>query len=85
VNPVHSDAYKVIRNPWEAYDLVFADPPFDLAGLENLPELVLDSALMEPGSWFILEHPSKMRFNHVTGIFDHRNYGNVNFSFFKKG
>lgn len=85
VNPVRSDAFKVIKNPWEAYDLVFADPPFDLAGLETLPELVLGSALMEPGSWFILEHPSKMRFNHVPGIFDHRNYGNVNFSFFKKG
>lgn len=85
VNLVRSDAYKVIRNPWEAYDLVFADPPFDLAGLENLPELVLDSELMEPGSWFILEHPSNMQFNHVPGIFDHRNYGNVNFSFFKKG
>lgn len=85
VNPVRSDAYKVIRNPWEAYDLVFADPPFDLDGLENLPALVLDSELLEPGSWFILEHPARMRFSHIPGIFDHRHYGSVNFSFFKKG
>ena len=85
VNAVRSDAMKVIKNPWESYDLVFADPPFDFEGLENLPELVLGSALMDPGSWFILEHPSKMRFSHVPGIFDHRNYGSVNFSFFKKG
>jgi len=85
VNAVRSDAMKVIKNPWESYNLAFADPPFDFAGLENLPELVLDSALMDPGSWFILEHPSKMRFNHVPGIFDHRNYGSVNFSFFRRG
>lgn len=84
VNPVRSDAFKIIRNPWEAYDLVFADPPYDLKGLDTLPGLVLESKLLESGGWFILEHPSNLKFNHINGIFDHRNYGNVNFSFFRK-
>jgi len=84
VNPVRSDAFKVIRNPWESYDLVFADPPYDLKGLETLPGLILESSLLEEDGWLILEHPSKLKFNEVKGIFDHRNYGNVNFSFFRK-
>ena len=84
VNTVRSDALKVIKNPWESYDLVFADPPYDYKELESLPGLVLSSRLLEKDGWFILEHPSKMKFNNVEGIFDHRNYGNVNFSFFKR-
>ncbi len=83
VNPVRSDAFRIIRNPWEAYDLIFADPPYDLKGLESIPELILNNKILDKDGWFILEHPSKMKFNHVKGIFDHRNYGSVNFSFFK--
>lgn len=83
VNPVRSDAYRIIRNPWESYDIIFADPPYDLKELKELPELILGSRLMVRDSWLILEHPSKLTFNHIPAIFDHRNYGSVNFSFFK--
>ena len=83
VNTIRSDALKIIKNPWESYDLIFADPPYDLMELETLPELILESNLLEKDGWFILEHPSKISFKHVQGLFDHRNYGNVNFSFFK--
>jgi 16S rRNA (guanine(966)-N(2))-methyltransferase RsmD len=83
VNPIRSDAFKIINNPWEAFDLIFADPPYDLKGLEKIPELILNEKILDKEGWFILEHPSKMKFNHVPGIFDHRNYGSVNFSFFK--
>ena len=82
VQPVQSDAFKVVKNPWESYDLIFADPPFDLPGLEDLPELILRSNLLLNGGWLILEHPAKMKFNHIPELFDHRNYGSVNFSFF---
>jgi 16S rRNA (guanine966-N2)-methyltransferase len=83
VSPVRSDAMKIIKNPWESYDLIFADPPYDYKGLEALPDLILSGGLLEKGGWFILEHPSKIKFNNVPGIFDHRHYGSVNFSFFK--
>jgi len=84
VNPVHSDAMKVIRNPWEAYDLVFADPPYDFTELQSLPNLILDSSLLEKEGWLILEHPSGMNFSENRQLFDHRKYGSVNFSFFRK-
>jgi len=84
VNTIRSDVYKIIKNPWEAYDLIFADPPFDLKDLEKLPEIILESKLLDKDGWLILEHPTKIKFNHIPALFDHRNYGNVNFSFFKK-
>lgn len=84
VNTIRSDAFKIIKNPWESYDLIFADPPFDLKELEKIPELILNSPLLEKNGWLILEHPSKLKFNHIPALFDHRNYGSVNFSFFKK-
>ncbi len=83
VSPVRSDAMKIIKNPWESYDLIFADPPYDYKGLETLPELILSGRLLEKGGWLILEHPSKIKYNHLPAIFDHRQYGSVNFSFFK--
>jgi 16S rRNA (guanine966-N2)-methyltransferase len=84
VNTIRSDAYKIIKNPWEAYDIIFADPPFDIKDLEKIPELIMNSALLEKDGWLILEHPSQIKFNHIPALFDHRNYGNVNFSFFRK-
>ena len=84
VNTVRTDALKVIKNPWESYDIVFADPPYNFPGLELIPEQVMKSKLLDNEGWFILEHPSSMNFSLVPGMFNHRNYGNVNFSFFKK-
>lgn len=85
IHTIRSDAFKIIKNPWEPYDLIFADPPYDMKNLETIPELILVSdKLLNPDGWLILEHPSKLSFNHISGIFDHKNYGSVNFSFFRK-
>lgn len=83
VNAIRSDAFKIIKNPWESYDIIFADPPYDLKELETIPDIILNGKILDPEGWLILEHPSKISFNHVPGIFDHRNYGSVNFSFFR--
>lgn len=83
VNTIRSDAFKIIKNPWESYDLIFADPPYDLKELQSIPDIILKGKILEPDGWLILEHPSKLKFNHVPGLFDHRNYGSVNFSFFR--
>ena len=83
VNTVRTDAFKVIKSPWEPYDIVFADPPYDLEKLEEIPGLVLKNKLLTDEGWLILEHPSKIKFNHIASMFDHRVYGSVNFSFFR--
>lgn len=65
------------------YDVIFADPPYDLSWLEEIPDLVFDNELLNPGGLFILEHPRSVDFAGHRSIKEHRNYGNVNFSFFE--
>lgn len=64
------------------YDIIFADPPYDLSWLQELPDMVLEHDLLKPGGVFILEHPRSVNFAGHHALKEHRNYGSVNFSFF---
>ena len=65
------------------YDIIFADPPYDLSWLRELPDLVLEHDLLKPGGVFILEHPRSVSFSGHASLKEHRQYGSVNFSFFQ--
>lgn len=84
INLVHEDAFKYIRNCIKAYDIVFADPPYDLPQLEDIPSLIFENDLLKGDGWFIFEHSRKQDFSALPECFDTRVYGGVNFSFFKK-
>lgn len=64
------------------FDIIFADPPYSLEGLENLPETVLSKGILHPGGYFILEHPDEFSFADRAGFVKEKKYGNVHFSFF---
>ncbi len=81
--PVRADVFKFVRNAHRRFDLVFADPPYELTGLETLPDLVLDNGLLKPQGLFILEHGKKNSFESHPCFTEHRAYGSVNFSFFR--
>lgn len=65
-----------------AFDVVFADPPYDLPWLSELPQMVLNSGLLASNAIFILEHPSTLNFSEHPCCFKHKQYSAVNFSFF---
>jgi len=85
IRPVHIDVRTFLKICDAKYDLVFADPPYNLPWLEELPGLVTGSGIINPDGFFILEHPRRMNFRDHRLFFEHRNYGGVNFSFFKAG
>jgi len=66
------------------YDLIFADPPYEISWLKDLPAMVMGSGACGENTVFILEHPKSLDFQSYAGFTEHRNYGNVNFSFFRK-
>jgi 16S rRNA (guanine966-N2)-methyltransferase len=66
------------------YDIIFADPPYDLKWLDELPVMVMNSASVSDETLFILEHPKNYAFKENEWFTEHRYYGNVNFSFFRK-
>ena len=65
------------------YDIVFADPPYDMPHIEKIPGLIFRQNILKPGGILILEHSRRNVFNEHEHLFDHRNYGNVHFSFFQ--
>lgn len=64
------------------YDIIFADPPYALKWLTEIPDLVLRSGAVTNSTLFILEHPRTINFSAHAALSEHRSYGNVNFSFF---
>lgn len=82
--PLCGDALKFIDRCREQFDLVFADPPYALPELPELPDRVMHSQLLRPGALFVLEHGKDNDFSQRPDFIEHRAYGSVNFSFFRR-
>jgi 16S rRNA (guanine966-N2)-methyltransferase len=83
IKTIHIDVSAFLKTCSVKYDVVFADPPYDLPWLRELPDLVTGSGVIAKDGFFILEHPRNMSFSSHKLFFEHRNYGGVNFSFFR--
>jgi len=82
VRPIHIDVKAYLKTCSIKYDIVFADPPYELSWLQELPDIVTQAGVIKEGGVFILEHPRDISFTNHKLFFEHRNYGGVNFSFF---
>jgi len=80
-----ADVFKFVEKTRLQYDLVFADPPYDLPNLADLPDIIFKNNILSENGLFILEHSAKNNFEQHPYFAEHRHYGNVNFSFFKNG
>ncbi len=83
INPVKSDVFRYIKYCSKTYDIIFADPPYNLEQFETLPHLIFEKKLLKDKGWFVLEHSKKQDFGLDPNYFEKRIYGGVNFSFFK--
>lgn len=81
---IRSSAIGFLGHCTEKFDLIFADPPYDLEGIEEVIHMVFDRQLMNDGGWLIIEHAREKDFSTLPYFFQHRNYGKVNFTFFRK-
>ncbi len=79
---VHHNVFDFLKICTLQYNLVFADPPYDIDALETIPDTVLSSGVLEPGAPFILEHPAKFSFADHPRFVKEKKYGNVHFTFF---
>jgi 16S rRNA (guanine966-N2)-methyltransferase len=83
VHPVRMDVFRFLPICKKQYHLVFADPPYDLRCLDEIPEKVLHHKLLLDGGWLILEHSKSHNFHNHSRFHEERNYGSVHFSFFR--
>lgn len=82
VIPVRADVFKFISTCRQTFDVVFADPPYDLPRLPEIPELILNSRMVKTGTIVVVEHPAANDFSHLPQFNQRRAYGKVNFSIF---
>lgn len=82
--PIKTDVFKFLEINTEQFDLIFADPPFDLPNLEDIPNHIFEKDHLNEEGVFILEHPDKYNFSKHPNFQELRKYGKVNFSFFGK-
>lgn len=79
---VRADVFSFLKTHRGTYDIVFADPPFALEGLEEVPTLVLNAGLLAPEGLLIVEHSDRTDLSQLSGYRGTRRYGLVRFSFF---
>lgn len=77
-----SDVFKFLKSGNKKYDLIFADPPYDLGNIAEIHQLVFENKLLKENGWLIIEHGHKTKLENLLNFSEHRKYGNVNFSFF---
>lgn len=80
-HPFKGDVFRAIKSISEKFDIVFADPPYQLKGIENLADTLLDLDIYKEGATLIIEHGKETNYSHQK-LEQHRKYGAVNFSFF---
>ncbi|MDE6648964.1 MAG: RsmD family RNA methyltransferase [Muribaculaceae bacterium] len=80
---IRGDVFKFLATAKKPYDIVFADPPYDHPRFAEIPEIIMSSAVVKPGTLVIIEHNDKHDFTSLPGFDQHRTYGSVNFSIFR--
>ncbi len=79
---VKTDVFHFIEKCTEAFDFIFAGPPYALKNIEDLPTLIFKNNLLQPEGWFVLEHTPRNNFEDYPFFYSARNYGTTVFSIF---
>ena len=81
--PLRADVFRFVKSCRQQYDIVFADPPYALKELPQIPDLVFERALLKPDGILVFEHGKDHDFSQHPRFVEHREYGSVNFSLFR--
>ena len=84
VTMVRDNVFDFLEICHEKFDIIFADPPYAIEGLDQIPDKVLSRDILHPGCYFILEHGGEHSFTAHPLFKKEKVYGRVHFSFFEK-
>ncbi len=83
IKSVHHNVFDFLNICNKKFDIIFADPPYDMDGFQHIPNKIFNAQLFkDEDSILIFEHPSKFSFLSHPAFIKGKKYGNVHFSFF---
>lgn len=85
ITAIKSDVFKFLEKNKSTYDIIFADPPYDLEQkyFEKIVTLVFENDLLDEEGMFIIEHSKHTVLNHLPYFSFEKRYGGSVFSFFE--
>lgn len=79
---VKADAFQFLSAARGPFDVIFADPPFQMANTGDIPARVREGALLAPDGLLIVEHHKQLDLSLDPWFDVCRKYSNIHFSFF---
>jgi 16S rRNA (guanine(966)-N(2))-methyltransferase RsmD len=79
-----ADVFKYLEQETGQYDIIFADPPYDISRIPEIATIVFDRNLLVPDGLLIVEHQSMQNLSNHPAFTEQRRYGHSSFSFFTK-
>lgn len=84
LSAIQANVFTFLARPSGKYDVIFADPPYDLKDREKIPGLIFDNQWLTDDGRFIMEHDKYISFKSHPFFTEERRYGKIHFSFFRK-
>ena len=80
--PIRGDVFRFLKSCRQQYDFIFADPPYALKELPQIPDIIFERQLLKEEGLFVFEHGKDYDFSDHPHFLEHRSYGSVNFTLF---
>lgn len=80
---VQMDVARFLKRSDRSYNIIFADPPYALPWMNELPDLITNNDILKTEGMLIVEHGSDVSFKSHSRCEEERKYGQSSFSFFK--
>ena len=79
---IRGDVFKFMKQCTDRFNFIFADPPYALQNMDELPLLVFERNMLLPGGIFVLEHTTRNDYQNHPRFQRMKNYGTTIFTFF---
>jgi len=79
---IQGDVFTFIKQCQDAYDFIFAGPPYALETIDDIPRLIFEKNMLTADGIFVLEHTPRNDYQQDPNFIKMKNYGTTVFSFF---
>ena len=83
IKAIKSETFKFLKKVDQTFDIIFADPPYALKKINQLPDAIFESEAAKKAKIIIIEHGQETDYSKHERHLETRVYSRVNFSFFK--